>query len=401
MRILRLLAAFLCALQTARACSVPVFRYALERWESASYRAIVYYRGALTGADKESVEALRIASEGATAAANVHLELIDLDNMLDPENGKKIEPQLKKIWAGHKDAALPLTVLMYPDGNDELQPFWSGKLDAEVVAKLISSPARKEILRRLLAGDSAVWVLLQTGDAQKDDAASKMLAAKLDELQAAIKLPTDDDSRGAGPMVRLRSDLPLKISFSIFKLSRSDPAEAMLVAMLVGMDKNFSDAALPVAYPIFGRGRALAGLSGADFAPQTIEEASMFLSGACSCQVKELNPGVDLLFDTDWDTQLMAHALREEPAEPAAPLPKLPVLTEKKSEPEPSVTVPLMKPAQSSTAVQVQRRTSESAVVEPSTSNRRNWLIEGAVASGILVIVSGLWLAMSGRRKRT
>jgi len=38
------------------ACSVPVFRYALERWEPSPYVLMVFHRGPMAPADKEPVE---------------------------------------------------------------------------------------------------------------------------------------------------------------------------------------------------------------------------------------------------------------------------------------------------------------------------------------------------------
>ncbi len=37
---------------------------------------------------------------------------------------------------------------------------------------------------------------------------------------------------------------------------------------------------------------------------ETIQDAAKFLCGACSCLVKRLNPGVDLLMAADWDAIL-------------------------------------------------------------------------------------------------
>jgi hypothetical protein len=56
-----------------------------------------------------------------------------------------------------------------------------------------------------------------------------------------------------------------------------------------------------MAFPIFGRGRALYALVGNGIAPDLIEEASQFLCGACQCTVKRENPGVDLLMHVAWD----------------------------------------------------------------------------------------------------
>jgi hypothetical protein len=56
-----------------------------------------------------------------------------------------------------------------------------------------------------------------------------------------------------------------------------------------------------MAFPIFGRGRALYALVGNGVAPQLVGEACQFLTGACQCTVKAENPGVDLLMQVDWD----------------------------------------------------------------------------------------------------
>ena len=55
----------------ARACSVPVFRYALERWENAPYQAIVFHRGPLSDIDKQVINVLKAAGEGPAATANI------------------------------------------------------------------------------------------------------------------------------------------------------------------------------------------------------------------------------------------------------------------------------------------------------------------------------------------
>jgi hypothetical protein len=44
--------------------------------------------------------------------------------------------------------------------------------------------------------------------------------------------------------------------------------------------------------------------------PQVIEQAAKFLCGACSCLVKEQNPGFDLLLTSDWDSIFAAGAPR-------------------------------------------------------------------------------------------
>ena len=56
----------------------------------------------------------------------------------------------------------------------------------------------------------------------------------------------------------------------------------------------------PMAFPIFGQGRVLYALVGKGIKVETVDRAAQFLIGSCSCQVKEQNPGVDLVMATDW-----------------------------------------------------------------------------------------------------
>jgi hypothetical protein len=60
-----------------------------------------------------------------------------------------------------------------------------------------------------------------------------------------------------------------------------------------------------MVFPVFGRGRALLPLVGAGITEANITAAAGFLTGACSCEVKALNPGFDLLLPADWDNLLM------------------------------------------------------------------------------------------------
>ncbi len=388
-RLIQILLFVVLAAPAAQACTVPVFRYALERWETAPCQAIVFHRGALGAAEKECVDALKAAGEGPLANANLRVELFDLDAKPETKRAQAQAAAMTKLWAAQKDATLPWAVLLYPEGNEELPPFWAGPLKRDWIAPLINSPVRSDIARRLTSGDSAVWVLLQTGEKEKDAAASKVLKAEVAKLQETIALPKEEDTQG-GPQVRLRSDLPLKISFSIIEVSRRDTAEAFLVAMLSGMDKTFKDPAQPVAFPIFGRGRALVGLTGKQFTPETIEEATLFLTGACSCQVKELNPGVDVLFAADWEA-LLEGRKDEEPPAPRAPnvsLPVLPVLTEKK----PVETIPIAAPAPPPPA-KVESR------ADAAVDSTRSWILAGMVVAGLAALVSAFVLFKSRARK--
>src|SRR5262245_19767928 len=64
----------------ASACSVPVFRYALERWQPSRYELIVFHRGPLSPSDQEALKRV----EASTSRSNLRVSDADLDGQLDP-----------------------------------------------------------------------------------------------------------------------------------------------------------------------------------------------------------------------------------------------------------------------------------------------------------------------------
>lgn len=250
-----------------QACQVPVFRYALENWSPAPWRV------RLPASELAGMEA---------AGANVEIERV---------------------------TGLAAMELRLPEGEGEETPVWTGPADSPRWRSLVDSPARRELTRRLLAGESAVWLLLESGDAAKDGAAVAVLEQALQAAQSELKLPEgvvtpaqlDEPGRKGAPVDVLHSDLPLRLAFSVLRLSRDDPAEAVLRAMLMKVEPDLAEyAGEPMVFAVFGRGRALEPLIGRGIHADNIREAASYLCGACSCEIKEQNPGMDLLLAADW-----------------------------------------------------------------------------------------------------
>jgi hypothetical protein len=249
-----------------RGCSVPVFRYALERWKPSAYHVRVTSGAALTAAERELIDRLQKAS----ATANFKLTTLDGEG----------EPKV---------------TVHFPDDDPEAAPACSGPLTEAFVASLLDSPARGRLVELLAGGESAVWLLLDSGDRAADDAAARLLDAELARLSADLKLPEQD------PRDLLSSKAPLKVSFVTLRVARSDPTEARLVEMLLGGEGGLDKVKGPIAFPVFGRGRVRLALHGERLRPAEIERWASSLCGPCSCVVKELNPGYDLLLAADWD----------------------------------------------------------------------------------------------------
>ena len=292
------------ALMAAHACQVPVFRYALERWEPAPYLLrITPGAGGLTADERTLLESLQNPAE----PANLEIE---------------IAPPADK----------PALTLHYPHTPRDAarQPIWQTDLTKENALGVIDSPVRRELTKRLLSGQTAIWVLLASGDSAKDEEAVRTLEESMKVAQEKVKLPggvitQEEAGKSSGPKLHenadvLQSDLPLRIEFSLLRLSRTSQEEAAFINMLTHLEPDLdSYAKEPMAFPVFGRGRALEPLIGKGIHPDNIMETSSYLCGACSCEIKDQNPGIDLLLAANWDPVDNAPKIETVRIEPAAP----------------------------------------------------------------------------------
>ena len=135
----------------------PVFRYALDRWPADNYRLEV---SAVEAKDEAIAKFLR--NLGTASALNLE--------------SSTPRPALRacSVRTPRKTAAPPV---------------WTGTLNPAALASLTNSPARDEIVRRILAGDSAAWVLVESGDGAADGAAAKTLEKRLRYLEELRNSP--------------------------------------------------------------------------------------------------------------------------------------------------------------------------------------------------------------------
>ena len=310
----------------AEACSVPVFRYALERWQSDPYEVFVFHRGKLTADQQASVDRLTRDGEAGKTFANVRVTTCDLDNNPDPD--------LLELWKAQNTETTPFMAVHYPVASRNPTPVWKGPLADSDVTALLKSPMRKTIADRLIKGHTSVFVLLESGDQAADDKAATLLRARLTHLEKNLKLPEISEEDIAQGLVLIDPE-DLKVKFSLLRLSRKNAAESMFIEMLLSSEEDLrEEKPQTMAFPIFGRGRALYALVGKGINNDTIDAAGADLTGPCTCTVKEQNPGIDMLMPVAWDE------LVEKLPEADKPLPPLVGLTgfgeeSAKTEPEP------------------------------------------------------------------
>ncbi len=308
-----IVAAWCAAAGAALACNVPVFRYALERWPPDPYHLAVFHAGGEEG--EESVRNVLKSLEDQPV--NLLAEAVDADQ-IEADDWRLTDVELDR-------ENLPWAVLRYPPRGGQVPPVaWAGTFDPETLKRLTNSSVRQEIARRLLTGESAVWILVESGNREKDEAARKILERDLAEIKGKLQIPglqeldyspTDPEAADAtappaadtqmSPFNDPADAIPLKVDFSLLSLSRDHAAEQGLLSVLLHSEPDLHEYAdQPMAFPVFGQGRALWALVGKGINAENIFESCAFLTGPCSCQIKSMNPGTDLLMDFDWQGAL-------------------------------------------------------------------------------------------------
>jgi len=276
-----------CLARPVLGCAVPVFRYALERWAPDAYEAVIIHRGPL--ADDNPASSLLKGDEAEFL--NLRISTIDLASSGPGE--------ATGLLGGAVPETLPALAIWYPLQKGRAAPFWTGEFTSAAVKALIQSPKRLQLAQRLTDGQTAVWVVVESGNAAKDKAAVQMLEQQLATATKELKEIT--------PELAEELEMPgLSYEFSTLAISRSDPQEQMLLEMLLKSESDLGDYAdEPIVFPVFGRGRALYALASEGINADTIRETIAFLTGPCGCEIKMLNPGVDLLMAVNWDAAVM------------------------------------------------------------------------------------------------
>ena len=268
-------------------CAVPVFRYALERWAPDAYEAVIICRGPL--ADNDPVYSLLKGDQAELL--NLRVSTIDLETSAQVDATGLLGRAIPET--------LPALAIWYPRQKGRAAPFWTGQFTPAAVEALIQSPKRQEMARRLTAGQTAVWIFVESGNSEKDKAAMQLINQ---ELAAATK-----ELQETAPELAEELDIPkLSYEFSVLTISRSGSQEQMLLEMLLKSEPDLEDYSdKPIVFPVFGRGRVLFALVGEGINAENLREAVAFITGPCGCEIKMLNPGVDLLMAVNWDAAVL------------------------------------------------------------------------------------------------
>jgi len=269
------------------ACSTPVFRYAIERWEADPYRLMIFTDGELTTEQQAVVNDFKKYERFGFRQPPLIIESIECSEATNLS---------AKVWTEiSTNLTAPAVALLYPSIMRDNSVVWTDDLSTHALNRIVMSPARLETATRLLGGDAAVWLVVQSDSPEENQSVREMLGKKLGEIENSTVYNDDflQLAKEAG------TDVP-ELRFSVLDVDPNDPREAVFMAMLTRLSPEMVTNSSPVVIPIFGQGRGAVIMMNEFIADEYIERVAEFLTGACSCEVKSLNPGFDILIPVDW-----------------------------------------------------------------------------------------------------
>lgn len=281
--------------RAAMACDTPVYRYAMYQWLPSDYRLFFVYSGELSETDRAAIEHLRQTLDDPERPANASLHLVNLADTSDEALARL--PRAVREWhARHQNSATTGLLVLTPHGRllDETP------IAADAVGTLLASPARQRLATLLHDGHSGVLLLLRPAISSTEDRAAQVVEevvrrAAQGEIQPALLPGVAIEDFGESAQ-----QSPLDVG--VLVVDRDDPRERWFVRQLLSIEDDLPQYTDPMVFPVYGRGRAMEPYVGEGITAENLADAVAFMSGACSCEVKELNPGMDLLMSWDWES---------------------------------------------------------------------------------------------------
>ena len=287
----------------ARACDTPVYRYAMYRWLPAPYEVYYFHDAGLDEAAQQIKAALDKAGQTPEGPANVVFLSVDLAK--DKELAGVVS-DIKEAWQKQDQPQIPSYLVSSPIGRH----LFSGSLTLAEIDAMIDSPARQQVAQLLGEGKAGVYLLLTGEDTRANAAAEQVIRGVVDEVKAGkVSLYTAPVSHPDATEAAEEANAA-KLEVGFVTLARGDAKEKWLVEMLLELERDLRDTTEPIVCLVYGRGRALFSCLGKGIHRDNLLQDIEFITGACSCTVKDQNPGVDLLMRFNWDGAAEAIAAR-------------------------------------------------------------------------------------------
>ncbi len=266
------------------------------KWKADYYRALVIYDGENKMETDEGIKAIQNKIDDKVKSLNLSLMKISSS---DKNNLDDKTAEVLKILNPEK---FPFTIIYFPENSDLENPLWTGNMTSEEAGIIGDSPARREIARRLLKGESAVWLLIEAGIDYKDYRILKLLSEEIKNIgnapsAAANPLPPEADGKKEGG-----SEPKSQGRMSIVRISRDDAAEKTLLKMIADIEPEIMNVSNdPVLVPVYARGRILGLMSNDEISRESIKNKIELILGGGADREKGLSSGTALLLSVDWD----------------------------------------------------------------------------------------------------
>ena len=246
----------------------PLWKYAKDHWSPAPYLISVVHEGRFSKKEMPVLNLLRSAQRE---------RIVDLE-ILDSELR-----DLRIKRGGRKLPKLPYMVLrQHGDGSGA--PILSLPFSKRSVDTVLDSPVRLELGKRLVSGDSAVFLLVDGRNSRENRAAALLLRDALKRLEKRLKAPS---------ITR----------FSVLRLPRTQN-ERCLTSIILHSDPDLKKVSSPIVVPVFGRSRALPAFYGKGINKYNIGAAVDTLMSKREKFLKSEMSGFDLLTSTDWNSRM-------------------------------------------------------------------------------------------------
>ena len=273
----------LAATGTSWACDTPVYRYALYRWTPTPYILCRIHEGPEADPSVATVrEVVEQAADDPSLPANI--VWVDVDAR-DSEQLQTLPDFVRQRWEQRDAGVQAAYYLVAPHGVILDSHDWT----PDEMASLLESSLRSKLGEAIESAKAGVVILLDhPGKATANQEAAQVIEQTLGRIRKGeLELAT-------APSVK-RPDV------AFFRLSKDDEAERWFIRQLLEIESDLASVDEPIVFVVFGRGRALFSCLGKGITEENLARDVEFVSGACSCTVKEQNPGVDLLMRYNWE----------------------------------------------------------------------------------------------------
>lgn len=263
------------------ASSLPVFRFAMLYWKSRPTH-IYYYCKDMTAIDSRDQAVLSHASliDETEPTASIDIEAFD-----DPST-VELPEMVQEVIDAHNVNERPIFVVTTAWNR----PIFTGELNEELIDAMFDSPLRTKTAELLADGAGCVFVVVTGSNEAANMKAIENVEAAAEALRSGeMKIPD-------------QGNVPMRCE--VMTVDRTDQAERWFVASLLAIEEKLADesmAAIPIAFPIYGRMQSLPPLVGPDISATSLRLAIQLLGQKC-CWTKEMPMcGCDIPIRWDWE----------------------------------------------------------------------------------------------------